>query len=385
MRATKLKNSAHKTASSKGSGQLKVAIVHDWLVGGGAERVVAELHGMFPEAPIYTSYCTEEWRERLGGRVVTGFLQRWPFGRLRKYVGVLRMWWFGHLDFHGYDLVISSTGNGEAKGIRVPKGTLHICYCHAPVHYYWRHYRQYLDRPGFGAFDPLARLGLRLLVGPLRRWDWRAAQRPDFFLANSTHTQAEIKQFYGRDASVLFPPIDTERFNVPMPEQRSGFVIASRQVPAKRFDVIIEACNRLKLPLTVIGNGPDHERLVSLAGPTVTFPANVSDVEMAAHFAAAKAFLFASYDDFGVVAVEALAAGTPVVAYKAGGALDYVIDGKTGLFFDEQTVDSLCEALQRFAKTKFDHQVVRASAAAFSRAAFTKNLTQFIQQATEKK
>lgn len=358
---------------------LRVAIVHDWLIGGGAERVVAELHALYPDAPIYTSYCSDEWRKRLDGKVITGFLQRWPFGKLRKFVGILRIWWFRHLDLRTFDLVISSTGNGEAKGIRVPNG-VHICYCHAPTHYYWRHYDQYLARPGFGVFDPLARVGLKLLVGPLRRWDYKAAQQPDFFIANSTHTAREIKEFYGRDAAVIFPPIDVERFNVPMPKERHGFVITSRQVPAKRFDVVVEACTKLNLPLKVIGTGPDHERLVSLAGPSVTFPANVTDEEMAQHFAGAEAFLFASYDDFGVVSVEALAAGTPVVAYKAGGAEDYVVPGKTGLFFEEQTAASLIKVLEDFPKHTFNHKEIRTFARRFSAAHFRSEMQRFVEE-----
>src|SRR3982750_2655078 len=134
-------------AGDTSSKPLKVAIVHDWLYGGGAERVIYELHKMYPDAPIYTSYCSPEWRQKLDGKVVTGFLQHWPFSRLRKFLPVLRIWWFTRLDFTGYDLVISSSGNGEAKGVRVPKDTMHICYCHTPTHFYWRNYQQYLARP----------------------------------------------------------------------------------------------------------------------------------------------------------------------------------------------------------------------------------------------
>src|SRR5205085_2907269 len=159
--------------------------------------VALELHKMFPDAPIYTSYCTEEWRQKLDGKVVTGYLQRWPFSRLRKFLPVLRIWWFGHLDLSGYDLVISSTGNGEAKGIKAPKAATHICYCHAPVHFYWRHHDQYMKNSGFGV---LGSIGLKLLNKPLRRWDFKAAQRPDFFISNSTHTQNDVKEFYGRDS-----------------------------------------------------------------------------------------------------------------------------------------------------------------------------------------
>jgi glycosyltransferase involved in cell wall biosynthesis len=363
----------------------RVAIVHDWLVGGGAERVVAELHQMFPDAPIYTSYCTDEWRGRLDGKVITGFLQRWPFGRLRKFVGVLRIWWFKHLDLSEFDLVISSTGNGEAKGIRVRKDAVHVCYCHAPTHYYWRHYDQYLAHPGFGAFDPLARVGLKLLVGPLRRWDYKAAQKPDFFIANSTHTAREIKEFYGRGSSVVFPPIDVERFEIPMPKERHGFVTTGRLVPAKRNDILVEACTKANVSLKVIGHvGPDSERLKKLAGPNVTFIENASDKEVAEHLVSAEAFLFASYDDFGIVTIEALAAGTPVIAFKAGGAEDYVVPGKTGLFFDEQTPESLEKTLEQFLKQSFDHKGIREFAGKFGAAHFRTDMQLFIKEHTGK-
>jgi glycosyltransferase involved in cell wall biosynthesis len=364
---------------------LKVAIVHDWLVGGGAERVVYQLHRMFPDAPIYTSYCTDEWRKKLDGKVITGFLQHGPFPRLRKYCGLLRIWWFTHLDLSQYDLVISSSGNGEAKGIRVPKGTTHICYCHSPTHYYWRHYDQYMRRPGFGIFDPLARLGLRLLVGPLRRWDLKASKRPDYFIANSTHIQSDIKTYYGRESEVIFPPIDIDRFEHASPSDRHGFVVMGRLAPAKHMGLAVEACTRLNLPLKVIGDGPDYPYLKKLAGPGVTFynRANgnrVSDTDMPAQLASSQAFIFPSFDDFGIAPVEALAAGTPLIAYKAGGALDYVQEGTTGFFFTEQTVDSLVEALQVFQRSSgFDHHAAQQAASAFSPEVFTRKLHDFIQ------
>ena len=355
---------------------MKVAIVHDWLVGGGAERVVQELHKLYPDAPVYTSYCTPEWREKLDGRVITGWLQH--MGKIRKFIPVLRIWWFTHLDLSGYDLVITSSGNGEAFGVKTSADTLHVNYCHAPTHFYWRFYDLYMKTPGFGIFDPLARFGLKLLIKPLRTWDYKAAQRPDYFIANSTHIQSEIKEFYGRDAVVIHPPIDTNRFAVNAPKMRAGFVIASRQVPQKKFDIVIGACNELKLPLTVIGRGPEHENLMRLAGETVKFRDDVSDQEMPLLFASANAFLFAAYDDFGVTPVEALAAGTPVIAYKAGGALDYVIPGETGEFFDVQSVPSLCAALQKFDPSTYSEARVRASAQRFSTQAFAASFTKYI-------
>lgn len=357
---------------------LKVAIVHDWLIGGGAERVVLELHKLFPDAPIYTSYCTSEWRKRLDNKVVTGWLQH--FGFMRKFMVLGRIWWFTHLNLSKYDLVISSSGNGEAFGVRTGKNTTHICYCHTPTHYYWRNYDLYLQNPGFGPLNWLARLGLRTLVRPLRKWDLKASKRPDYYIANSSHIQADIKTYYGRDSVVIHPPIDIDRFEQAGSPPRKGFITAGRQVPQKMTHLIVEACTKLGVPLTVIGRGPEHERLQKIAGPTVTFPTDVSDQQMATYMASAEAFLFAAQDDFGVTPVEALAAGTPVIAYKAGGALDYIQEGKTGLFFGEQSVQSLSNAIADFSNHSFDHVAIRTFAQDFSPQTFDAKLTELVDQ-----
>lgn len=363
---------------------LRVAIVHDWLIGGGAERVTHELHKLYPDAPIYTSYCTPEWRERLDNKVVTGFLQHWPFSKLRKILALPRMWWFTHLDLSGYQLVISVSGNGEAFGIKTPESTLHINYCNTPTHYYWRHYDQYLKQPGFGLFDPLARLGLRLLTGPLRRWDYRAAQRADYIIANSTHIQKDIKKYYGRESVVIHPPVLIDRFEkAPRPPKRQGFLCGGRLVPMKRYDVIVEACSQLGVPLTVYGSGPDLARLKKLAGPSVSFTGFISDEAVAALFNASEAFIFASFEDFGVVGIEALAAGTPVIAYQAGGALDYVEEGKTGLFFGEQSAEALSDALKKFQPSAFDHDLIRKRAQAFAPEAFADKIRSFVNDCLE--
>jgi glycosyltransferase involved in cell wall biosynthesis len=361
---------------------LKVAIVHDWLIEGGAERVVYALHQMYPDAPIYTSYCTDEWRERMDGKVITGFLQKGPFPKLRKFIPFLRIWWFTHLDLSGYDLVISSSG-AEAKGIKTKPGTTHINYCHAPTHYYWSRYDEYMEHPGFGALDPLARLGLKLLAAPLRRWDLKASKRPDVMIANSTHIQKEIRKYYNRDSVVIFPPIDLDRFGKePFAKKRQGLIASGRQTPYKRLDLAVQACTELGLSLTVIGRGPDHKRLVSMAGPTVTFLTGVPDEEMAKHFVSAKAFIFPAFDDFGVVAVEALAAGTPLIAYRGGGSLDYVQDGKTGIFFDEQSKESLVKVLQKIDTYSFDHSYIRTYAKHFSPTVFRDRMTDLIEKLT---
>jgi glycosyltransferase involved in cell wall biosynthesis len=362
--------------------KLKVAIVCDWLTGiGGAERVVLELHKLYPDAPIYTSQYDPskiDWFQDADVR--TSSLQRLP-SRLKKFLPLLRAWSFDRLDLSEYDLVLSSSG-AEAKGVKTGPQTVHICYCHSPTHYYWIRHDEYLEQPGFPrGLNWLARLGLRILVGPLKRWDRHAAKQPDYFIANSTHTQAMIKKYYRRDSTVIFPPVEVERFKLPgnaKPPLRHGFVAAGRQTPYKRFDLAIEACNRLKVPLVIIGDGPDHKRLEKLAGRSVTFLTNVNDIEIAKHFQSAIGFIMPNMDDFGIVAVEALAAGTPIIAYNKGGAQDYVIPGKTGLFFEKQTADQLVSALETALGKTFDHAAIAEQASRFSVATFDTNMQEYI-------
>ncbi|CAN5661123.1 glycosyltransferase family 4 protein [soil metagenome] len=370
--------------------ELSVAIVHDWLYGGGAEKVVLELHKLYPDAPIYTSYCSDEWRQILNGRVVTGYLQNWPFNKLRKFLPALRQRWFRRLDLSSFDVVISSSGNGEAKFVLPKKqagGPIHISYCHTPTHFYWRHYDQYLENPGFRP-RWLIRLGLRLLVRPLKKQDYIAAQKIDYFIANSTHIQRDIKKFYGRDSVVIFPPVNTARFEkYTSPKYRNnqqakrhGFVTLGRQVPLKKIDLIVKACTELKAPLTVIGNGPEHGRLVDLAGPTVNFQTAMSDQDLPEALASAQAFIFASHEDFGIAPVEAMAAGTPVIAYKAGGALDYVKPGVTGMFFGEQDVKSIKKAIRTFDQKRYDARKIGLSTSLFDTKTFRKNITEFVEK-----
>ena len=415
---------------------MKVAIVHDWFVGGGAERVVYELHKMYPEAPIYTAFCSPEWRRRLArAQVVTSYMQRWPFSKMRKFLPVLRAVWFSRLNLDGYDLVISSSG-AEAKAVKVRKPAIHINYCHAPTHYYWSRYDDYMKHPGFGRLDPLARLGLRLLVGPLRRWDFKTAQRPDYMIANSNFIKDQIKKYYRRDAEVIHPPVDIDRFKIPYAKtakatqaataqgasedrkgdvrdgtltadrslqhsdvaasasgtvgsagrqagavRRFGFLAAGRQAPYKQIDLAVAACTKLGLPLTVVGSGPDHQRLIKMAGPSVNFVVGASDQAVVKYFQSAEAFIFPGVDDFGIVAVEALAAGMPVIAYKAGGALDYIEPGKTGVFFTEQTIESLANALANFSANKFDSAEIQKTAEQFSAAQFAAKFQAFVASA----
>lgn len=359
---------------------MKVAIVCDWLTGvGGAERVVFELHKLYPDAPIYTSQYDPknlDWFSEADVR--TTWLQKLP-ASLKKFLPLLRAWTFSHLDLSEYDLVISSSG-AEAKGIKTGPNTIHICYCHSPTHYYWIRYDEYLQSPGFPrGLNWLARLGLRILVGPLRRWDKHAAKQPNYIIANSTHTQKMIKRYYGRDSEIIFPPVETERFKPSKPETlRHGFVVAGRQTPYKRIDLAIQACDALKVPLIVIGNGPDHRRLEKLAGRSTTFLTNVNDSAIVEHFQSAIGFIMPNMDDFGIVAVEAMSAGTPVIAYNKGGAQDYVTPNKTGVLFEKQTVKQVSEALETAMNKRFDYEYIVKESEKFSVAAFHNNMQHYI-------
>jgi glycosyltransferase involved in cell wall biosynthesis len=362
----------------------KVAIVCDWLLGtGGAERVVFELHKLYPEAPIYTSQYDPDpglWHNGSwfqDADVHTGWLQKLP-KRLKKFLPVLRARYFSQLQLAGYDLIISSSG-AEAKFIRRKPGTLHIAYIHAPTHYYWSRYDEYLKHPGFGAFDWLARIGLKLLVGSMRRRDYQAAQGPDFLVTNSVHSQSEIQKYYDRQATVIHPPVDIESFKPLRKLNRSGLVVAGRQTPYKRLDLAVAACTELHLPLTVIGNGPQHKKLEALAGPTVTFVTDATDKDVVRYFQSAAGFIFPGLEDFGIVAVEALAAGTPVIAYRGGGAVDYIKDKKNGLLFEEQTVEGLITCLKSFQDVIWDHQTISQSAEQYASASFRQKIKTFVQ------
>lgn len=357
---------------------MKVAIVHDWLYGGGAEKVVGQLHQLYPDAPIYTGSTTDEWRRRLDDKVVTGWPNWWPFNKLRKFMPLLLGWWFRTLDLRDYDLIIISTGNGEAKQIKKTGNAKIVCYCHTPVHFYWRHYQQYVDQPGFDLLDPLARLGIRTLVKPLRKRDYRAAQKIDHWIANSTAIKADIKQFYDKRSIIIHPPVDVSRFD-PVTDKKDYLVTVGRLVPYKHTAVIIDACNQLQRKLVVIGRGPELSKLQRRAGPTVRFVTNASDEAVADYLARAHGFVFAAHEDFGITPVEALAAGTPVIAYRGGGALDY-INTQTGILFDEQTPDSLISALITFEENSFDQSRLIATANSFSQEKFRSNIRQFIDE-----
>ena len=360
----------------------KVAIVCDWLTNmGGAERVVLALHKAFPDAPIYTSVFTPETMPAFSGLDIrTTNLQKLP-GKLRgkhQLFPLQRAHAFRKLDLSEYDIIISSA-SAEAKAVIKRPDAVHICYCHTPTRYYWSHYKQYLASPGLGPLNPLARVALPALVNVMRKIDLRAVAGVDYFIANSSAVAERISKYYDHDSTVIHPPVDMSRFrHLDITGKRKGFVVVGRQVPYKRFDLAVEACSKLGLPLTLYGTGPDYKRLKSLAGPTVRFVQGASDKQIATALTKAAGYIFPQEEDLGITQLEPLAAGCPVIAFAKGGALDIVVDGKTGIFFNEQTVESLTAALQRFGSMKFVPKVLQSYAEQFSEERFVTEIKEFV-------
>lgn len=367
----------------------KIAIVHDWLTSmGGAEPVVLEIHKLFPEAPIYTSVYDEEKMSAFKDiDIRTTYLQK-LIPKVLRYKHTLwpvaRAYAFRKLDLSEFDIIISSS-SAESKSIKkTRKDQIHISYVHTPIRYYWSHYDEFRKEFSFGPLTPLIRPFIPLFVKWMRKKDLESIAGVDIFIANSTITQKRIKEYYGKPSTVIYPPVNVKRFTPPPEGQRSGYIVWGRHVPYKRFDLAIEACNRLGRKLTVVGSGVDTERLKSLAGPTIEFTGRISDEELEKRAHQAKAFLFPNEEDFGIAAVEAIAAGTPVIAYKKGGALDIVQDGETGLFFEEQTADSLIKAIQEFEKHEtFRPSTLHRKAKRFETSLFHTKMKKIVSDAIE--
>lgn len=362
----------------------KIAIVHDWLtISGGAEVVVAELHKLFPKAPIYTSvYNPTAFPWLKNADIRTTYLQDKLPAKLRyrhTLWPTLRAKAFRKLDLSEFDIIISSS-SAEAKAVRKTRpGQVHIAYIHTPIRYYWSHYEEFRREFKFGVFTPFIRPIIPMMVKRMRRLDLESIKDIDVLIANSAVTQQRIKQYYKRPSTIIHPPVDVNRFTPPPHTQRHGYILWGRHVPYKRFDLAIKAANQLKVPLTIVGSGPDTQRLKKLAGPTVKFVGRVNDKELVRLAQTAKGFLFPNEEDFGISAVEALAAGTPVIAYAKGGALDIVQDGETGVLFKEQTVDSLVDAMKRFETLSFLPATLHRKAKRFDKSLFDTRIIKVVK------
>ena len=347
---------------------MKVAIVHDYLnQAGGAERVVAVLHRMYPDAPIFTTlYDPAVVGLPLSkADVRVSWMHRLPRWRrhFRSYMPLYPLA-VRSFDLRGYDVVISSS-SAWAKGVRVPAGALHFCYCYTPMRWAWS-FDSYVER---SSMSPMARVSARLTVPMLRRWDVGSSRRVDRFVAISSEVSHRIRRTYGRGSDIVHPPVDVARFRhdrVP----GDYLLIVSRLNAYKRIDLAVRACTDRGLPLVIVGDGPERAMLEQLAGPTVRFAGRMDDNEVTELFEGCRAFILPGEEDFGLTPLEANAAGRPVVAFGRGGALDTVRDGETGVLFRDATVESLGEALQKVCSRSWDPCALRAHAERFSEAVF---------------
>ncbi len=349
---------------------MKIALVHDYLAqDGGAERVLGVLHRLYPEAPIFVLFHKKGSVAGLEKAIIReSFLAKLPFGR-RLYQWYLPLMPLAteHHNLRGFDVVISSA-SGLAKGVLTRPETLHISYCHTPTRYLWTDTHEYVADL---KQNKLVKVFLPGLIHRLRLWDRLSVDRVDRIVANSETVKRRIAKYYRRSSEVLYPPVDVENFT-PAKTIGNYFVAGGRLVPYKRIDIVVQVFNRLQLPLFIFGVGPELARLKAMARKNITFLGRVSDAEKAKILAEAKAYIHPQIEDFGITAVESMAAGRPVIAYHGGGAKETVVPGKTGIFFEEQTWESLLHAVIHFDHTIWNQEVLTTHATSFSEERFQK-------------
>jgi glycosyltransferase involved in cell wall biosynthesis len=365
--------------------QLNVAMVYDRVNKiGGAERVLLALHEIWPQAPLYTAvYDTKRTTWANVFRIYSSFIQHIPFAKnhheLFPWLTPLA---FEQFSFDEYDVIISVT-SAEAKNIITKPQTLHICYSLTPTRYLWSGIKEYQDNPNIGIPNWISSLGLRMWRKTLQRWDTIAAARPDYYLAISDLVSRRIQQYYKRNVEkVIYPPVDINKFFKNSLSKKSGdyFLVVSRLVPYKHIDIVIDACNVLGVPLVIVGEGTEKNRLQSLAKKNISFKQHVSDQELVGLYDGCKAYISAAEEDFGIAAVEAQAAGKPVISYKKSGIAEIIIDGKTGILFTEQTSKSLIQALKTFEGGWYDSVLCKTNAERFSKEHFMHTMKDTVEQ-----
>jgi len=360
--------------------QPRVALVHDYLNQyGGAERVLEELHALFPTAPVYTSMY---WPQKMspiirGIDVRTSFMQRLPFVT-RNHQPFLMLYplAFENFDLSGYDVVISNS-SAFAKGVVTPPGTLHISYCLTPMRWVWN-YHAYVERERLGT---AARLVLPAAISQLRAWDVATAQNVDRFVAISNTVASRIGKYYRRDAQVIYPPVNCEAFQTQPGAVDDYYLVVSRLIPYKRIDLAVDAFTRLGIRLKIVSTGGrDMAALKARAGRNIEFCGAVSDWELKELYARCRGYVFPGEEDFGIAPLEANASGRPVVAYAGGGALDTVVDDRTGVLFEEQSVECLIEAVRRAETMDWQSDRLRDHAMRFDRSVFRSQLAAFVNE-----
>ncbi|MDI9862203.1 glycosyltransferase family 4 protein [Flectobacillus roseus] len=361
---------------------MKVAIIQEWLVTlGGSEKVVKAINELYPDADIFTLVADDKLVEELNldkSKIKTSIIQKLPWGQ-KKYKLYLPLFPFAieQLDLRGYDLIISSS-HAVTKGIITTSEQLHITYCHSPIRYAWDLYHQYLEEEGLKY--NLKGILARWILHKIRQWDYTTRNRPDYYISNSDFIGRRIQKVYDKPSTTIYPPIEIQDF-VLEETKEDYYITCSRLVPYKKIDLIVEAFTAMPdKKLVVIGDGPDFEKIKKLAGPNVELRGYAKFKDLIQALQKAKAFVFAAIEDFGMLPVEAQACGTPVIAYNKGGSLETVIDNKTGILYQEQTIDSLIQAVGRFEANiqNFNPKEIREHSEKFGTERFKKEFKQFV-------
>lgn len=360
----------------------RIAIVHDYLNQmGGAERVVGVMHKLFPEAPVFTTIVDRDklLPELRDAEIKTTWMQHIP-NILRDFKLYFWLYPFAvrSINLKNYDIIISSS-SAYAKGIRKPKHAVHVCYCHSPMRFAWN-FDGYMENV---KVSRLRKMAAKWLTLPLRLWDKSNSKHVDRLIANSSIVKERIGKFYGMESTIIYPPVEVERFSVSKEEPGDYFLVVSRLASYKKIDLAIEACSRLGRKLLIIGDGDDRKRLEELAGPSVQFLGRRSDEEVVRYMQGCRALLFPGLEDFGITPLEANACGRPVIAFQAGGALDTIKPGLNGLFFSEQSAEDLAEAITTFDKQQWNPHLIREHAETFNERFFIENLLSSLQGAID--
>ena len=364
---------------------MKTAIVHEWLVNyAGSERCVESFTNIWQDAPVFTlvDFLNEDERRIIlkGKKTNTSFIQKLPFARTqhRKYLPLFPLA-IEQFDLNAYDLVLSSS-HAVAKGVLTNSYQLHICYCYTPMRYAWDLYHIYLKEAGL--LSGISGLTAKMILHKLRTWDIISSNRVDYFIAISNHISKRIKKTYNRDSVVIYPPVDVHLFES-QSDKEDFYLTASRMVSYKRIDIIVDAFSAMPdKKLVVIGDGPEMKKIKSKAGKNVEILGYQAFASLKSYMQKAKAFIFAAEEDFGIIAVEAMACGTPVIALNKGGASETVSDNNTGILFDHQSPQSVKEAVLKFEsiQDKFDPSIIRAHSLQFGRNIFEEKIKQFIDE-----
>lgn len=364
---------------------MNVAIVHEWFVDYmGSEKCVESFTNIWPDSDVYSliDFLNDDDRQKIlkGKRAITSFVQNLPRARTshRSYLPLYPLA-IEQLDISNYDVIISSS-HSVAKGVLTNSKQLHVCYCHTPMRYAWDLYHQYINESGLkkGIKGFIAKYFLH----KIRIWDYISAKRVDYFIANSNYIAKRIKKVYGRDADVIYPPVDVDRFTLER-NKDDFYLVVARFVPYKKVDLIVDTFSKLgDKKLIVVGSGPDADKLKKIASPNIEFKGYQSEQELIKLIQKAKAFIYAAEEDFGITIVEAQATGTPVIAYGVGGANETVINGKTGILFSEQSVNSLSGAIEEFEQkiNAFDPESIHLHAQQYSRDVFETKIKNYVSQ-----